>query len=173
MENNDELCGGVKILIERMKSNPDEFTDMDSTLGHHKWGGVMSSSMWDKNVTCWDDVLTPAEVDALRKARADIMRAKFTSLVMARLLKDQEETKTEPPYPVGGYFVSTGTGGGGGILGQGARVAKINPHQAIALQTSATSIQNLLYPQRSPFAESQPPSSSEILARTKKFLGLK
>lgn len=167
MENNDELCGGVKILIERMKSNPDEFTDMDSTLGHHKWGGVMSSSMWDKNVTCWDDVLTPAEVDALRKARADIMRAKFTSLVMARLLKDQEETKTTSPFPSGGYFASSG-GGGSGLVSQGS-----NPYQAIALQTSDTSIQNLLYPQRSPFAESQPPSSSEILARTKKFLGLK
>lgn len=139
MENNDELCGGVKILIERMKSNPDEFTDMDSTLGQHKWGGVMSSSMWDKNVTCWDDVLTPAEVDALRKARSNIMRDKFTNLVMARLLKDQEETKTEAPYPSGGYFVSTGTGGGGsGLARQG-----FNPYQNIGIVTSNTSLHPL------------------------------
>ena len=158
MENNDELCGGVKILIERMKSNPEEFTDIDSTIGTHKWNGVMTSSMWDKNVTCWDDVLTPAEVDALRKARSNIMRAKFTNLVMARLLEDQEETKTTAPYPSGGYFVSTGTGGGGG------RVA-INPHQAIALQTSNTSIQNLLYPQRASFAESQPPNNNASLVQ--------
>jgi len=139
MENNDELCGGVKILIERMKSNPEEFTDIDSTIGMHKWNGVMASSMWDKNVTCWDDVLTPAEVDALRKARADIMRAKFTSLVMARLLKDQEETKTTSPFPSGGYFVSTGTGGGGGTGGQGLRV-NLPSFQTIGAVTSDTSI---------------------------------
>ena len=150
MENQDELCGGVKILIERMKSHPEEFADIDSTLGQHKWNGVMSSSMWDKNVTCWDDVLTPAEVEALKEARANIMRTKFTNLVMARLLKDQEEEKVEAPYPSGGYFVSTGTGGGGtGILGQGLSLSVSssnlaqnahNPYQTIATMTSDTSI---------------------------------
>jgi hypothetical protein len=149
MENKDELCGGVKILIERMKSHPEEFADIDSTLGQHKWNGVMSSSMWDKNVTCWDDVLTPAEVEALKEARANIMRAKFTNLVMARLLKDQDEQKAEAPYPSGGYFVSTGAGGGGGtgILGHGLRVSSpnlaqnaYNPYQTIATMTSDTSI---------------------------------
>jgi hypothetical protein len=138
MENNDELCGGVKILIERMKSNPEEFTDIDSTIGTHKWNGVMSSSMWDKDVTCWDDVLTPAEVDALRKARSNIMRAKFTNLVMARLLKDQEETKTTSPFPSGGYFVSSGVGGGG-TGGQGLMV-NLPPFQTIGAVTSDTSI---------------------------------
>ena len=135
MESKDELCGGVKILIERMKSHPEEFADIDSTLGQHKWNGVMSSSMWDKNVTCWDDVLTPAEVEALKKARANIMRTKFTNLVMARLLKDQEEEKlAQAPYPSGGYFVSTGTGGGGGTG------LIHNPYQTIATMTSDTSI---------------------------------
>ena len=150
MENKDELCGGVKILIERMKSHPDEFSDIESTLGQHKWSGVMSSSMWDKNVTCWDDVLTPAEVEALKEARANIMRQKFTNLVMARLLKDQDEEKvSQAPYPSGGYFVSTGAGGGGGtgILGQGLTISSSNlaqnahnPYQTIATMTSDTSI---------------------------------
>lgn len=165
MESQNELCGGVKILIERMRSHPDEFTDMDSTLGQHKWSGVMSSSMWDKNVTCWDDVLTPNEVQVLKEARSNIMRQKFTNLVMARLLKDQDEEKVqETPYPSGGYFVQTGAGGGGGLTGnvivgngQGLRISSSNlaqnahnPYQTIATMTSDTSIYAHLNPQTKP-----------------------
>ena len=165
MEGQNELCGGVKILLERMRSHPDEFADVDSTLGQHKWSGVMSSSMWDANVTCWDDVLTPNEVQVLKEARSNIMRQKFTNLVMARLLKDQDEDKVkEAPYPSGGYFVQTGAGGGGGltgtgILGQGLRVSSsnlhqahnaANPYQTIATMTSDTSIYAHLNPQTKP-----------------------
>lgn len=148
MENQDELCAGVKILIERMKTHPEEFEDIGSTIGTHKWNGVMSSSMWDEHVTVWDDVLTPNEVAALKEARANIMRKKFTSIVMARLLKDQEESKGEKvkqsPYPSGGYFQQVAGGGGGlsgngyaGMLAQGQRVASTGTHQA---QNAAQSI---------------------------------
>lgn len=162
MEGQNELCGGVKILIERMRSHPEEFEDIDSSLGQHKWSGVMSSSMWDANVTCWDDVLTPNEVQVLKEARSNIMRQKFTNLVMARLLKDQDEQKAEAPYPSGGYFVSAGGGGGlsGNVIvgnGQGLRVSSSNlaqnahnPYQTIATMTSDTSIFAHLNPQDKP-----------------------
>lgn len=154
----EEFCDGVKILLKRMESNPEEFKGRDS-----KWQGLMPSTTGYPD---WSHALTDEEMQALKDGLRKICRDEFTEKVMATLLHDKEEVTqgqfriTEVPP---GTWVSSGSGGGGsGMLG--------SPYQNIAVTTSDTSI---YYPRLSPYAESQPPSSSEILARTKKFLGLK
>jgi hypothetical protein len=110
----------------------------------------------------WSNALTPAEIEALQGGMRKIFRDVFTNRVMAKLLEDKEEpslrySATERyahgmTDPRSLAVFSGASGGGTGMLG--------SPYQNA-------------YPTLSPYAESQPPSSSEILARTKKFLGLK
>lgn len=146
----EEFCDGVKILLKRMESNPEEFKDRD------RWEEF--TNIHQLRDGFWSHALTPDEIAALREGMRKIYRDVFTSRVMSKLLEDNEEpplrySATER-YSHGwtdprSLAVFSGTGGGG-TIGTG-----------------------LTYPTLSPFAESQPPSSGEILARTKKFLGLK
>jgi hypothetical protein len=141
----EEFCDGVKILLKRMESNPEEFKNTD------KWEELASTRVLGSGF--WAHALEPEEVAALIKGMRKIHREVFTNRVMAKLLEDKEE-KTEAPYPSGGYFMSGGGGGGGGVLGQGKIVTLpiSNPYQNIAMTTSDTSI----YPTLSPFAVSEP-----------------
>lgn len=145
----EEFCDGVKILLKRMESNPEEFKDMD------RWEEF--TNMHQLRDGFWSHALTPAEIEALRAGMRKIYRELFTNRVMAKLLEDKEEV-TQGPYTVKevrpGTWVSAG---GGGTVTLGGSGVSGSP----------------FYPTLSPYAESQPPSSSEILARTKKFLGLK
>lgn len=161
----EEFCDGVKILLKRMESNPEEFKDMD------RWEEF--TNMHQLRDGFWSHALTPAEIAALREGMRKIYREVFTNRVMAKLLEDKEEV-TQGQFRITERYGAgwsdprglLGGSGGGGMLGQGVQT---NPYQNIYNATSDTSI----YPTLSPYAESQPPLSSEILARTKKFLGLK
>ena len=159
----EEFCDGVKILLNRMESNPEEFKDMD------RWEEF--TNIHQLRDGFWSHALTPAEIEALRAGMRKIYREVFTNRVMAKLLEDKEEV-TQGQYTVSerygaGWTDPRGSGlGGGGTVTLGGTTS---PFQNIYNATSGTSI----YPTLSPYAESQPPSSSEILARTKKFLGLR
>jgi hypothetical protein len=141
----EEFCDGVKILLKRMESNPEEFKDMG------RWDGFVNIHQLRDGF--WSHALTPAEIDALREGMRKIYREVFTNQVMAKLLEDKEEplrySATER-YGAGWtdprVFTSTGAGGGGsGVLG--------SPYQ-----------NSISYPQRSAFAESQPPKEKLSLA---------
>jgi hypothetical protein len=137
----EEFCDGVKILLKRMESNPEEFADMD------RWEEFINLRQLKDGF--WSNALTPAEIEALQGGMRKIFRDVFTNRVMAKLLEDKEE-KTEAPYPSGGYFTSGG-GGGGGILGQ-VSIPISNPYQNIAMTTSDTSIYaNLTQPKPKSF----------------------
>jgi len=147
----EEFCDGVKILLKRMESNPEEFRGQDN-----KWSAMIPKG--SGGYIDWNHALTEEELKALAEGMRKIYRSVYTEKVMSTLLYDTEEeplrySATER-YAHGmtdpRMLVSLGGTGGGGTIGTG-----------------------LTYPTLSPFAESQPPSSSEILARTKKFLGLK
>jgi hypothetical protein len=149
----EEFCDGVKILLKRMESNPEEFKDLD------RWEEFVNMRQLKDGF--WSNALTPAEIEALQVGMRKIFRDVFTNRVMSKLLEDKEEplrySATER-YGTGWTDPrgsGLGVGGGGGVIIGGGYNGQS------------------LYPQRSAFAESQPPSSSEILARTKKFLGLK
>ena len=123
----EEFCDGVKILLKRMESNPEEFKDMD------RWEEFTNHHQLKDGF--WAHALTPDEIAALREGMRKIYREVFTNRVMAKLLEDKEEVLqgqfriTEVPP---GTWVSSGTSGGGsGMLG--------SPFQNVYNATSDTS----------------------------------
>lgn len=78
---------GVKIILERMKTNPEEFVP-DYDGGTTKWNGIIGR---------YHNFLTKEESEAITKRQKEtvheVMRERFTSAVMEQLLdpKDQPE----------------------------------------------------------------------------------
>lgn len=104
----EEFCDGVKILLKRMESNPEEFKGYDS-----KWHNVVPSPTGHGE---WSHALSPEELQALKDGIRKIYRKVYTDLVMSTLLYETEE-KLAQVQP--GTWVNVGgTGGGGsGVLG--------------------------------------------------------
>jgi hypothetical protein len=75
------MLAGVEILLERMKTNPEEFVEG----GYSKWSRVMGSG--------WD-ILTEEERTALQNAHNEAKRDHFTGEVMRVLSGDEEEEPT-------------------------------------------------------------------------------
>ena len=69
---------GVKILLERMKTHPEEFVD-DGLLGATKWSGVLNY---------YDSVLTSEEKKAIQEGMLQIKRDAFTKQVMEMLIEE-------------------------------------------------------------------------------------
>jgi hypothetical protein len=69
---------GVKILLERMKTHPEEFVDELSLQGS-KWSGLLSY---------YNNVLTTEEQHAIQSGMLAIKRDAFTKNVMERLLDE-------------------------------------------------------------------------------------
>ena len=85
----EELGNGVKILISRVKSNPEEFT------GHNSpWKTLVQSILNYKHNPQHTDTysmrgLTSAEIDALHEAFFPLARQEFDSWVMKTVLEDK------------------------------------------------------------------------------------
>lgn len=73
-----ELSAGVRALLGRMESNPEEFYGNAS-----KW-----AFMFEPN---FRDVMTEPEKGALHEALKEARRKEFDELVMRRILRDTEE----------------------------------------------------------------------------------
>jgi hypothetical protein len=134
----EEFCDGVKILLKRMESNPEEFKDLD------RWEEFVNMRQLKDGF--WSNALTPAEIEALQVGMRKIFRDVFTNRVMSKLLEDKEEplrySATER-YSHGWTdprSLAVFGGGGGGTIGTG-----------------------LTYPTLSPYAESQPPVKKPTL----------
>jgi len=104
-----ELSVGVRTLIARMESNPDEFYgDAD------KWRFIFAAN--------FREVMTEPEKGALHEALAEVRRKEFDERVMRRLLQDDMENQLINNTP---YFTTAQIGGGFGraaIKGEGAAV---------------------------------------------------
>jgi hypothetical protein len=104
----EEFCDGVKILLKRMESNPEEFKGYDS-----KWHNVVPTPTGHGE---WSHALSPEELQALKDGIRKIYRKVYTDLVMSTLLYETEE-KLAQVQP-GTWVNVSGTGGGGsGMLG--------------------------------------------------------
>ena len=73
-----ELSAGIRALLGRMESNPEEFYGDAS-----KWAFMFSSN--------FRDVMTEPEKGALHEALKEARRKEFDELVMRRILRDTEE----------------------------------------------------------------------------------
>ena len=138
----EEFCDGVKILLKRMESNPEEFRGGNSGS---RWQHVLH--MGENAYPDWSHALTPAEIGALKDGIRKIYRDVFTETVMSTLLEDKEEeplTASSGWTDPRGVFISTGRGGGGGYtVGRGLKVdtngAIYNPTQNSITATNNTS----------------------------------
>jgi hypothetical protein len=117
----EEFCDGVKILLKRMESNPEEFKGYDS-----KWHNVMPSPTGHGE---WSHALSPEELQALKDGIRKIYRKVYTDLVMSTLLYETEE-KLAQVQP--GTWVNVGGAGGGGtgmLAGGAGSGMLVSPYQ--------------------------------------------
>jgi hypothetical protein len=87
----DEFCAGVQIILKRIESHPEEFTQefgpwkrlMDSVLAYKK-GGDFDDRYYLK-------ALTDQEIDTLHKAFLPVVRQEFDTWVMKQVLAEPRE----------------------------------------------------------------------------------
>ena len=88
----DEFCAGVKIILKRVESHPEEFTAEPSP-----WRRLVDAVLAHENCEDSDSVclraLTQAEITALHKALLPLARQEFDSWVMKQVLAEPEEEK--------------------------------------------------------------------------------
>lgn len=92
-----EFSQGVKILLERMQNNPEDFVGTDEPPYYAPKFGMFADLMRDilrgEKVRHWDDwhLLSKAEQSALVQGYKDMMRARFDMGIMKKLLEEPEE----------------------------------------------------------------------------------
>ena len=106
-----EFCQGVKILLERMKNNPEDFKT-DIQLGmtkpkFYKFASLMHDLILGRNkerTSAWVDwsMLTKQEQAALMEGFKDMRRQGFSNEVMRMSLADPEVERNE--YEVGNTY---------------------------------------------------------------------
>jgi hypothetical protein len=90
-----EFCTGVKILLSRMESNPEEFTETYSNRKNiGRWNTIIQGITTAKlGSSSKHDTLTVEEVDALYDALVNVRRKRFDEAIMQELLKDEFEAE--------------------------------------------------------------------------------
>ena len=81
---------GVKILLERMKTNPEEFIVSEGYPYE-----VGSGSKWHKLIESHKLYLNPEDNKVLEEALNGLMQQRFTERVMKELLDPHEDTQRE------------------------------------------------------------------------------
>ena len=123
----EEFCDGVKILLKRMESNPEEFKGSDN-----KWNSLIPKG--SGGYIDWSHALTEEESKALAEGMRKIYRTVYTEKVMATLLYSTEETVQDPytvkGVPPGTWINVTSKGGGGSIGNVSPAQNAYNPYQA-------------------------------------------
>lgn len=79
---------GVKLLLERMKTNPEEFIAPINT-GASKWGHLIESYM---------DSLDAEDQQAIKDGYKEIHQQRFTEQVMKELLAPEEDASLGKPW---------------------------------------------------------------------------
>jgi hypothetical protein len=92
----DEFCAGVQIILKRMESNPDEFTNPNE----YRWQAVVSGVFARKEGIKGKEAgavrgLTDAEIDALHAGFTKLARPAFDEYVMKNIFDDAEESKQD------------------------------------------------------------------------------
>ena len=92
-----EFSQGVKIMLERMQNNPEDFVGTDEPPHRTPKFSIFADLMRDvvrgDKVKHWDDwyLLTKEEQSALIQGYKNMMRSRFDRGVMKRLLDEPEE----------------------------------------------------------------------------------
>ena len=126
-----ELSAGVRALVGRMESNPEEFFD-----DAHKWRFMFG----DK----FREVMTEPEKGALHEGLKQVRRKEFDQKVMRELLKDEMEEQIKGGYytqahignTITGSSMSTGGFGQAQIKAQGTAITVAEQTRALDAKTS-------------------------------------
>ena len=79
---------GVKILLARMKTNPEEFID----------GLGIRMSKWGLLIVQFKEYLDKADIEAIEEAYKPVMQQHFTEMVMKELLAPEDDSLGKPWY---------------------------------------------------------------------------
>ena len=71
------MIDGMKIILERMKTNPEEFVNNLGLVGR-----------WENIITMNKDVLTDEEMKAFKDALRELRRESFTAKVLQTLMEE-------------------------------------------------------------------------------------
>lgn len=117
---------GVEILIERMRSNPEDFAP-DGRFGDTARRIREGITGEDTNKMPWftRHLLTANEWEALKIAYIEMSRDRFTQSVMKNLLKEKEEPRKIYPQSAG-FGLSTGTVGSSIVTNSNAGTLTLN-----------------------------------------------
>jgi hypothetical protein len=148
----EEISAGVRILLERAKSNPEELME-----AYGKWQHLREAvfEYKEKGIRqAWLRGMREEEIDLLYEAFCTGSRQIFDNYVMKQVLDSDEEEK----QPVDAYTLSQGKRavGGGGVY---------NPHQ--------NAIQPMAVPPGSWQNVANQTSNTSLVARLKQELGIK
>lgn len=96
----EEFSAGVKILLQRMETNPEEFYEEGSKtrLTNPRWANLLSLVVTSKlkGEPISDTIyLTPAEIDALYEGYKKIRRKAFDDYVMRTVLAPEEKLSSQ------------------------------------------------------------------------------
>lgn len=123
-----ELSAGVRALVGRMESNPNEFYGEAD-----KWRFMFSAN--------FRDVLTEPEKGALHEGLKEVRRKEFDEKVMRELLKDNMENQIKEGYYTSSQISGNGSGGvlnvGSGGTGFGMSAAQATVGYNLAQQQDA------------------------------------
>ena len=138
--NLEDMNEGVRMLVKRIESDPQEFEDGSLT----KWGRVLGGFP-----ERYRDILTKDEIEVIEAKLKEAQRTNFTSLVM-RVLTGTDEYSQEQAYknriyqttagrnrtqlgtliaPGGGLVTTTGSNGTSGGMWQGSAITSTNSVQ--------------------------------------------
>jgi hypothetical protein len=75
---------GVKILLERMQTHPEEFAVGEGVIGK-----------WDSLVREYETILDPEDIALFRQARGKLLQQQFTEKVLEELIDPTEESNVK------------------------------------------------------------------------------
>jgi hypothetical protein len=189
----EEFSVGVKILLERMDTNPEEFTtpmENQLTLRGARWGNLISAVIarkTEKEMRGDGNFLTDAEVDALFEKYKVLRRKAFDDFVMREVLGADEEKEDKLSSSSLPYQVAVGRSGIShnnlsqmqgfadprGIFGNAAHAQHISAHQqALGLAQGLSGIPTTAIGAGDWPYDSQPQSQG-IVSKIAKSLGVK
>ena len=103
--NLEDMNEGVRMLVKRIESDPQEFEDGSLT----KWGRVLGGFP-----ERYRDILTKDEIEVIEAKLKEAQRTNFTSLVMRVLTGSEDET--DKMYAIAGSRIGHSLGSSGGYL---------------------------------------------------------
>jgi len=98
-----EFCQGVKILLERMQNNPEDFVGGDDPYKAPKFemfADLMNDVIRGERVKNWQDwyLFTKAEQSALIQTYKNMMRARFDQGIIRTLLEEPVQPIIKKEY---------------------------------------------------------------------------